>query len=114
MAGTFYDKLSRVPGTVNNSDTIAWLYDQDSHFGLLTTEAHIRLFEYQPGTYHRMATCTVINEEKVLQEKLPGVRLITGLSLPARPMVKSSAVVITAYESAKLHVVTKAAGVGYA
>ncbi|WHI47985.1 hypothetical protein ACJJIW_13430 [Microbulbifer sp. JMSA004] len=112
MAGTFYDKLGRVPGTVNNSDTIARLYDQDSHFGLLTTEAHIRLFEYQLGTYHRMATCTVINEEKVLQEKLPGVRLITGLSLAAPPMVKSSAVVITACESANPHVVAKATGVG--
>ncbi|WP_444957894.1 hypothetical protein [Microbulbifer sp. ZKSA002] len=113
MAGTFCDKLGRVHGIVNNGDTITRLYDQDGHYGLLTTEAHIRLFEYQPGTYHPMATYTVINEEKVLQEKLPRVRLIIDLSLAASPMVKFSAVVITAYESTKPNAVPKDAGVDY-
>ncbi|WP_157954070.1 hypothetical protein [Microbulbifer sp. A4B17] len=76
MAGTFYDKLGRVPGTVNNGDTFARLCDQNGHSGLLTTggcnEDCICLFEYQLETYHLMAIYTVIDEEKVFPEcRLP-------------------------------------------
>ncbi|WP_444935777.1 FG-GAP-like repeat-containing protein [Microbulbifer sp. JMSA004] len=73
VTDTFYDKLGRVTGTVNNGDTIARLYDQNGHYGLLTTEArneeYIRLFEYQSGTYHPAATYTVIDEAKAFLEK---------------------------------------------
>ncbi len=70
---TFYDKLGRVTGTVSGTDATAKYYDQNGLYGLLTTEArnedYIRLFDYKPGSLHPSATFTVIDGDKVFEEK---------------------------------------------